>query len=83
MFTPAMIEGLEWQQIVPVLTRAKRYRVEITWALDRFRISVRTNTGILLRSKFAWCGRTACATANKFIRQYEKIEHRIELEATH
>ncbi len=72
-FTEAMITGLEWQQVVPLQTRNNHYRIEITWALDRYRISVRNLlTGVLVHRKAAFYRHTAVATANKFIQQYER-----------
>jgi hypothetical protein len=71
MFTEEQINGLEWQQIVPQQTKDNKYRVEITWALDRYRVSVRRIAGdVLIRSKAAFYRRTAVATANKFLHQF-------------
>lgn len=75
MFTTEQIAGLEWQQIVPQQTRGNKYRIEITWALDRFRVSVRRIAdNLLIRRKAAFYQRTAVATANRFLREFERRE---------
>lgn len=75
MFTVEQIANLEWQQVVPQQTKSNKYRVEITWALDRYRISVRRIAdGLLIRRVAAWYPRTAIQKANAFLRKYEQGE---------
>ncbi len=77
MFTPSMITELEWQQIVPMQTPKGHYRVEITWALDRYRVSVWRRVQEpekfteFHHPKFA---RTAIETANRMLRKYARRE---------
>jgi hypothetical protein len=39
-FEAWQLNGLEWQQVVSRTTDNGHYRVEITWALDRYRVTV-------------------------------------------
>jgi hypothetical protein len=72
-FKPADIEGLEWGTIVDRSTPALMYRVEITWALDRYRIEV-YRLDCRMQSTTAWYIRTAIKSANKFLNQYTRRE---------
>lgn len=75
MFTVEQIAGLEWQQIVPQQTPKNEYRVEITWALDKYRITViKISLDCRMQVKHARHARTAVATANRFLRAYAKRE---------
>jgi hypothetical protein len=75
MFNEQMIAGFEWRQIVPIQTKDGHFRVEITWALDRFRISVwrrvqEPEKFVAVHHSFST--RNAVKTANKLIRYYTK-----------
>jgi hypothetical protein len=75
VFTVEMLAGLEWQQVVPMQTPQHLYRVEITWALDRYRITViDLASGHTKRRVSSWYARTAVARANKFLRHFTKLE---------
>jgi hypothetical protein len=75
MFTQEMIAGIEWQQVVSQTTNDGHFRVEITWALDHYRVSVwrrvqEPEKFVTVRHpQFA---RTAVETANKLIRHYNR-----------
>jgi hypothetical protein len=74
-FTVEQIAGLEWQQVVPMQTPQHLYRVEITWALDRFRITVVDLASChVIRCVSSWYARTAVARANKYLRHFAKLE---------
>ena len=74
-FTVEQIAGLEWQQVVPMQTPQHLYRVEITWALDRYRITVIDLASChVLRCVTAWYARTAVDRANKYLRHFTKLE---------
>jgi hypothetical protein len=74
-FTVEHISGLEWQQVVPMQTPQHLYRVEITWALDRYRITVIDLASChVLRCVTAWYARTAVDRANKYLRHFTKLE---------
>ena len=77
MFTEQQIAGMEWQQTVSENTNRGEYRIEITWALDRFRIKVfrRVQEPEKLRAvRHAFYTRTAVKTANKLVRHYNLQE---------
>ena len=70
-----MLTGLEWQQTVAIKTATGKYRVEITWALDRYRVSVYRRVQEpekLVRVHHPLYARTAVATANKLLKYYEQ-----------
>ena len=72
-----MLQGLEWQQIAALTTPSGKYRVEVTWALDRYRVSVWRR--VQEPEKFVEVhhpifGRTAVETANKMLRKYRSRE---------
>jgi hypothetical protein len=75
-FETFMLDGLEWQQRVGIRTASGWYRVEITWALDRYRVSVYRRVQEpekLVRVHHPLYARTAVATANKLLRHYERF----------
>jgi hypothetical protein len=70
------LNGLEWQQVVAEITDSGRYRVEITWALDRYRVSVYRRVQEpekLMEVRQPLYARTAISTANKLLRQYNEM----------
>ncbi len=72
-----MLDGLEWQQTVAVRTDSGKYRVEITWALDRYRVSVYRRVQEpekLVEVRHPLYARTAIETANKLVREYNRRE---------
>ena len=69
MFKPEMLDGMEWQQVVSQSTPAGTYRVEVTWALDHYRITVIRDERVIKRVK-AWYIRTAVSKANRLLKQY-------------
>jgi hypothetical protein len=76
-FETHMLSGLEWQQVAAVQTATGKYRVEITWALDRYRVSVYRRASLneperLAARRHPLYARTAVATANKLLRHYER-----------
>jgi hypothetical protein len=73
MFTIGDVLTLSWQDVSAVKTDNGKYRVEITWALDRYRISVWRRVQEpekLVRVHYAWYTRTAVRTANRLLRKY-------------
>jgi len=75
MFVEYMLASLEWQQIVPMQTASGKYRIEITWALDRYRVSVWRRIQEpekLIEVRHPLYARTAVKTANQLIRRYER-----------
>jgi hypothetical protein len=67
-----MLNGLEWQQIAAMPTPNGAYRVEITWALDHYRITViETKREVVVRRVKAFYAHTAIERANKFLRQFK------------
>ena len=74
-FETFMLDGLEWQQKAAIKTANGKYRVEITWALDRYRVSVVRRVQEpekLVRVHHPLYARTAVATANKLLKYYEQ-----------
>ena len=74
-FEEFMLNGLEWQQKVAIITATGKYRVEITWALDRYRVSVYRRVQEpekLVEVRHPLYARTALVTANRMLRYYEK-----------
>lgn len=74
-FTVDMLNGMEWQQTVSINTASGKYRVEITWALDRYRIKVWRRVQEpekLWAVGHPWYARTAVETANQLLRYYEQ-----------
>jgi hypothetical protein len=74
-FEQHMLNGLEWQQVAAIKTPSGKYRVEITWALDRYRVSVIRRVQEpekLVRVHHPLYARTAVETANKLLRYYEQ-----------
>ena len=72
-----LLDGLEWQQTVAVRTDSGKYRVEITWALDRYRVSVYRRVQEpekLVEVRHPLYARTAIETANKLVREYNRRE---------
>ena len=79
MFTPFALEGIEWQQLVVITTGSTsqpgRYRVEISWQLDKYRIDViHVLSGHTIHRVHAFWIRTAVETANRNLRRYTKLE---------
>jgi len=73
-FDEAMVYKMSWQEVKAIQTVNGHYRVEITWALDRYRISAYRRVQEpekLIRVRHAWYARTAAKTANKMLRQLE------------
>jgi len=73
MFTESMVYTLSWQEVKQVTTESGQYRVEITWSLDRYRISVWRRVQEperLIEVRHAWYARTAVKTANRLLRKY-------------
>jgi hypothetical protein len=69
-----MLIGLEWQQEAAIKTDSGKYRVEITWVLDRYCVSVYRRVQEpekLVRVHHPRFAHTAVATANKMLRYYE------------
>ena len=73
-FTSEQLTGLSWQQIVKHTTPRKQTNVEVTWALDHFRITVTSNVTKFRKSYKAHFVRTAVATANRLLRSYARHE---------
>lgn len=79
-FTVDMLDGLEWQEKRSLRTASGKYHVEITWALDRYRVSVwrrvqepkRLTVWKLVRVHHPLYAGTAVKTANKLLRWYER-----------
>jgi len=74
-FETWMLDGVEWQQKVPIQTASGKYRVEITWALDRYRVSVYRRVQEperLVRVHHPLFARTAVSTANQLLKYYEQ-----------
>ena len=77
-FNPQMIADLEWQKKVSVNTASGKYRVEITWALDRYRVSVYRRVQEpekLYAVRRPLYIRTTVKTANALLRHYEQHGH--------
>jgi hypothetical protein len=75
MFETYMLDGLEWQQKIAANTDCGTYRVEVTWALYRWRVSVYRRVQEpekLIRVHHPHFGRTAVALANKLLRVYNR-----------
>jgi hypothetical protein len=71
------LDGLEWQQKVSQRTGSGKYRVEITWALDRYRVSVWRRVQEpekLFEVRHPLYARTAVSTANALLRKYNRRE---------
>jgi hypothetical protein len=74
-FRPEHLDGIEWQQIVSATTPRGVYRVEVTWALDHYRVTViRVESLSHLLSHKAWYIRTAVDRANRLLRHYTQTE---------
>ena len=74
-FETYMLDGLEWQQTAAIKTSNGKYRVEITWALDRYRVRVYRRVQEpekLVEVRQPLYARTAVATANRMLRNYER-----------
>lgn len=74
-FEAWMLNGIEWQQVVAVRTDSGKYRVEITWALDCYRVSVWRRVQEperLTEVRHPVYARTAVATANRLLRKYNR-----------
>ena len=75
-FDVDMVYTLSWQDVARIHCASGHYRVEITWALDRYRISVYRRVQEpekLVRVHHAWHARTAVSTANRMLRLYANI----------
>ena len=75
-FTADMVYTLSWRDVKSVQSASGNYRVEITWALDRYRISAYRRVQEpekLVRVHHAWHARTAVSTANRMLRHYANI----------
>ena len=71
-----MLSGIEWQQRIPIQTDNGKYRVEITWALDRYRVSVwrrAQEPEKLIEVRHPLFARTAVETANMLLRKYNRF----------
>ena len=71
-----MVYTLSWQDVARIHCASGHYRVEITWALDRYRISVYRRVQEpekLVRVHIAWYARTAVSTANRMLRLYADL----------
>ena len=76
-FEAYMLNGLEWQQKVSINTASGKYRVEITWALDRYRVNVWRRVQErpkLIEVRHPLYARTALTTANSLLRRYAEKE---------
>jgi hypothetical protein len=76
-FDTWMLDGIEWQQVVALRTDSGKYRVEITWALDRYRVSVWRRVQEperLTEVRHPLYARTAVETANRLLRKYNRRE---------
>ena len=76
-FDTWMLDGIEWQQVVALRTDSGKYRVEITWALDRYRVSVWRRVQEpehLTEVRHPMYARTAVETANRLLRKYNRRE---------
>ena len=74
-FTADMLDGLEWQEKRSLRTARGKYRVEITWALDRYCVSVYRRVQEpekLVRVHHPLFARTAVKTANSLLKYYEQ-----------
>lgn len=72
-FKTWMLDGIEWQQKVAINTATGRFRVEITWALDRYRVTLWRRTiepEKIAEVRHPLFARTAVATANKMLKYY-------------
>lgn len=77
-FTEAELSGMEWQQTISHNTSKGEYRVEVSWALDRYRVKVfrRVQEPEKLRAvRVAFYLRTATKTANRLLRAYSRQEN--------
>ena len=75
-FTADMVYTLSWQDVARIHCASGHYRVEITWALDRYRVSVYRRIQEpekLVRVHYAWHARTAVSTANRMLREYANL----------
>ena len=75
-FTADMVYTLSWRDVKSVQSASGHYRVEITWALDRYRVSVYRRVQEpekLVRVHHAWHARTAVSTANRMLRLYADL----------
>jgi hypothetical protein len=66
---------LDWQEFINIRTASGKYRVEITWALDRYRVSVYRRVQEpekLVRVHHPHFAHTAVKTANALLRYYEQ-----------
>lgn len=69
------LNGLEWQQVVAEITDSGEYRVEITWALDRYRVSVYRRVQEpekLIEVRHPKFAHTTISTANMLLRRYNR-----------
>jgi hypothetical protein len=76
MFNESMISVLDWQQVVPLQTANRHYRIEITWALDCYQIRVWRRIQEpekLIRVHRAFYIHTAVKTANRMLRKYSRV----------
>lgn len=76
-FTADMVYTLSWQDVARIHCASGHYRVEITWALDRYRVSVYRRIQEpekLVRRHDAWYARTAVSTANRMLREYANLD---------
>ena len=77
MFTIGQVLTLSWQDITAVNSTAGHYRVEVTWALDHYRVRVWRRIQEpekLVRVHSAFFARTAVKTANRMLRHYGRME---------
>lgn len=74
-FETWMLDGLEWQQKINIRTATGKYRVEVSWVLDRYRINVYRRVQEpekLVRVHRPLYAGTTVATANKLLRYFEQ-----------
>ena len=79
-FTAEMLPALEWewQHKVSLRTTSGKYRVEITWSLDKYSVYVWRRVQEpekVVRYHYAFTMRNAVKTANKMLRWYERNGH--------
>lgn len=70
-----MVDGIEWQERVSIRTASGQYRVTLTWALDRYRVSVYRRVQEpekLIEVRHPRLQRRAVETANRLLKYYEQ-----------
>jgi hypothetical protein len=70
-----MLNGLELQQKVSINTPSGKYRVQIEWELDRYRVIVwyrAAEPEVFFEVRHPLYAHTAVVTANRLLREYDK-----------